>query len=119
MRAVGPVDVVIDSPVLEKYLLSERTGELDDLVLTDQAGHEEVRATLSAYERALDRCGRLLVAMARLNLEDRLVKMDEAMLVLLAETMLRVLGSPDLALSAGQVVTARTMLAAELRAAAE
>lgn len=61
-----------------KGLLAERAGELEGIAHTDRAGHEEVRATLAAYERGLDRCASVLVAMARLNLDDRLVRITEA-----------------------------------------
>jgi len=94
-----------------KVYLSERAGEL-----AGAADPEEERATLGAYERALDRCGRILVDMARLNLDERLVKVSQAQAQILGALVLRVLAGTDLALSAAQVAMARDAIAAELMA---
>ena len=73
-----------------------------------------MRAVLAAYERALDRVGRLLVDVARLDLEGRLAVVEEAKSRVVAEAVLRVLGSVELALAPYQVEQARSLLADEL-----
>jgi hypothetical protein len=40
-------------------------------------GGEQLRAEVALWERALDRCERVLVSMARLNIDERLAKISE------------------------------------------
>lgn len=82
---------------------------------TGRAG-EQLRAEVAAYERALDRTGRILVEMARLGIDERLARVEEWQATILfgaVEAALRALG-----LDAGQQQAARRLIAAELRAAA-
>lgn len=39
---------------------------------------ENLRATLTAYERALDRCGKILADLAKLGIEERMARVKEA-----------------------------------------
>ncbi len=94
-----------------KDYLSERAGEL-----ASSADSDEERATLGAYERALDRCGRILVDMAKLNLDERMTRMAEGQAQMLGAVVLRVLASTELALSTAQLATARDAIATELLA---
>lgn len=55
----------------------DRVDKLRSLTVEDQIGRQDVAALLAAYERALDRAGRLLVDAAKLNLDERLVRIDE------------------------------------------
>jgi hypothetical protein len=50
---------------------------------TSAFGGEELRADLAAYERSLDRVAKFAIAMARLNLDERLVAVDEATVAML------------------------------------
>ncbi|MCW2601684.1 MAG: hypothetical protein JWM02_3513 [Frankiales bacterium] len=50
-------------------------------------GGEELRADLAAYERALDRVGKFAVNMARLNLDERLVAVNEALMAQLVQVI--------------------------------
>lgn len=61
-----------------KDAFRDRVDKLKSLTVEDQLGREDVRALLAAYERAMDRFGRLLVDAARLNLDERIVAMQSA-----------------------------------------
>ncbi|HXY44762.1 MAG TPA: hypothetical protein VEH29_11285 [Acidimicrobiales bacterium] len=58
-------------------VLRERLAELP-LDTTDRAGVEREAAVVSRYERALERNGRVLTEMARMDVEVRLRRLDEA-----------------------------------------
>lgn len=62
-----------------KDVLRARVAELSDAewVTRSKLAVEDVRAIVSAYERALDRCERTLTNMLRLNLEARRVHLAE------------------------------------------
>ncbi len=94
-----------------KVYLSERAGEL-----ASSADSDEERATLGAYERALDRCGRILVDMAKLNLDERITRLAEGQAQMLGAVVLSVLSSTELALTETQLTTARNAIATELLA---
>jgi hypothetical protein len=48
---------------------------------------EQLRAEVALWERALDRCERVLVAMARLNIDERLAKISEQQAVLIEQAL--------------------------------
>jgi hypothetical protein len=75
---------------------------------------EELRAVIQGYERGLDRANRLLVGMARLDLDARLVKLTEAQAGLLKRVVEAVLDSSELGLSKDARSLGRTILAREL-----
>lgn len=54
-----------------KEVLRERLDELSSLSTTDRLGVERERAVVLLYERSLERLGRLLVDLQKLNLEQR------------------------------------------------
>ena len=88
-----------------KTYLAGRVDELSSLSAFDEKGSEQVRAILGAYERGLDRSATWLTAIARLNLDDRLVRVTEA-------TQAMVLRAIDAALTdAGVAGEARTKAA--------
>lgn len=58
-------------------VIGELVNELDSVRYETEFG-EQLRSEVALLERAMDRCGRLLVDMARLNLDERLVKITEA-----------------------------------------
>jgi hypothetical protein len=61
-----------------KELAAERVAALKDLAQRNfQSGSDEVRAEIQVYERALDRCVHVLATIARLNIDERLVKISE------------------------------------------
>ena len=100
-----------------KNLFADRVEALSDLTYSDQGDHEDVRAVLHAYERALDRCDRVLTGMVKLDLDIRLVRLSEAQAVLLMQAVEAVLDSRELALDAAARSTGRAILAHELQSA--
>lgn len=53
---------------------------------TDEGG-EQLRAEVSVLERAMDRAGRLLTDIARLNIDERLAKIEEAKAKVIVEAV--------------------------------
>ncbi|MHB1802597.1 MAG: hypothetical protein ACYCU5_13235 [Actinomycetes bacterium] len=89
------VGVPVDDPLGELLRLAGTarswqdflTGEverLDRLDYTDKTARQDARALVQLFERSLDRLGRLLVDISRLGIEERLARVEEARLVLLA-----------------------------------
>jgi len=70
-----------------KDAIGHMVNELESIRYETEFG-EQLRAEVALFERAMDRCERVLVAMARLNIEDRLVKVSEAQGRLLTEVVL-------------------------------
>lgn len=61
-----------------KELAADRVALLKDLASRNYAsGSDEVRAEIQVYERALDRCVTVLATIARLNIDERLVKISQ------------------------------------------
>ncbi len=61
-----------------KDAFRQRVDELQRLTVTDQVGRQDAAPLLAAYERGLDRFGRLLVDAARLNLDERIIAIEIA-----------------------------------------
>lgn len=88
--------VQVDDPVLAiahiareaialKDALGARVNALGERIRsTDDKGGEQLRSEVSLYERALDRTVKFLEVLARLGFEERVTRLREAELVLLA-----------------------------------
>jgi len=81
----------------------------------EDVGTDGVAPELSAYLGALGRAESILVAITRLDLDARLVRISEAEAAMLATMVLAVLEADELALTEAQVATARSLVAARLR----
>lgn len=94
--------------------IAQRVNELTSIRYSaDGAGTEQLRTEVALFERALDRCASVLVAMARLGIDDRLVRISERQ----ADAVVRAV---DAAISAAGVTgteaaSARQAVARELR----
>lgn len=62
--------------VMLKDIFSQRVAALKDPGYASKAG-EQLRTDVAVYERALDRCGKVLTDIARLNIDERLVRIEE------------------------------------------
>lgn len=94
-------------------VLRDQVRQLGDLTATDFAGVERARAVAELYERSLDRAESILVALSRLNLSERLVKITERqaeVIVLVIESTLK-----DLGLDPAQQEAGRGIAASHLR----
>jgi hypothetical protein len=78
---------------------------------------EQLRAEIGLYERALDRTARVLVDLAKLNLEERLVKITEQQGALIADVIRRILDG--IGLTDEQQQRAPRIISRELRAVAD
>jgi len=76
---------------------------------------EQIDGRVIVYERALDRAGKILTDLARLNLDERLVRVSEAQGLLLNQIISGVLG--DVGASAEMLAAVRPALATRLRLA--
>lgn len=77
-------------------LLEEKVSELSSVRYATPHG-EQTRGELLAYERSLDRCARVLEGIVRLDLDARMVRVNELQ-------ALAVVAAVDAALRAGGVV---------------
>lgn len=64
--------------VFKDYLRGQ-VAQMEELIAENQVyGTDEVRALVTLYERALDRSARILSDIARLNIDERLAKLNRA-----------------------------------------
>lgn len=76
---------------------------------------EQLRSEVAVLERAMDRCGRLLVDIAKLNIEERLAKVTELQTKMAADALAATMR--EMGLSREQQQDARKRVARHLRAA--
>ena len=97
--------------------LEETIGELVNSLRSvryeTEAGGEQLRAEVAVLERAMDRCGRLLVDIAKLNIEERLAKVTEIQAKKAMDALTAALR--DMGLSSEQQREARRRAAGHLR----
>lgn len=77
-------------------VLRQMVAEMGDLTRTDRNSVEREAAIVALYERALDRTGRLLVDMNRLDLEARKVQIAQSDAQAIFDVIMAVLGNPEL-----------------------
>ena len=99
-----------------KDWLGGRLAELrdDQWVSQTRLGAEQISAWTAAYERALDRTGRLLVDIGRLNLEERQVQISQRSAEMLAQAVMAAMATCHLS----DRLDLRAAIADELRQAA-
>lgn len=76
-----------------KDSMAAKVNELTDLRFTSALGAEQLRGELALWERALDRCAAVLSGMARLDIDARLVRIEEAKARMIAEAVRAALAS--------------------------
>jgi hypothetical protein len=96
-------------------VLREMVAEMGDLTSTDRNMVEREAAIVALYERALDRTGRLLVDMNRLDLDARRIRIAEADAQAIFAVIMAVLGNPELSFPANKVTRFRELFAEGLR----
>ena len=97
-----------------KDALADRVNRLNDIRYEDLKGSEQLRSEVALWERALDRCERFVTSMARLKIDDRLVKVEEAQVDLLLAALDAGLVAVDV--EPGRRVEAKAAAARHLRA---
>lgn len=68
--------------------MGEMVNRLDEIRYEDEHGGEQLRSEVALFEWAMDRCERVLVAMARLNIDERIVKITERQASVLNEVLI-------------------------------
>jgi DNA gyrase/topoisomerase IV subunit A len=115
----------ITDPIERLQLLAGRAERFMEIVGTRveeltsmryRTESEQLRAEVAVYERAIASTGKLLVDLARLNLDERAVKLQEAQVAILAGALAEALAEAGLAPEQRQAITVRV---AELVTAAE
>ena len=79
-----------------------------------EAGGEQLRSEVAILERAMDRCGKILVDIAKLNIDERLARVTEQQAEQVSAALSAVLA--DMGLTQQQQQAARTGVARHLRA---
>lgn len=125
-RAGVDVEVVADPVRVLRELASEamalkeffrsRVDQLQELRYESGSG-EQLRSEVALFERALDRAERFAHDLAKLNISEREVRVDEAKVILIAEILGRVLANSTLGLDPGRQAEARLLLVQELESA--
>ena len=113
---VGELRALAAEALALKDYFRERVDSLQELRYQAGVG-EQIRGELVMFERALDRSAKFCESLARLGLEDRAVRIDEARVVLLVAVLQRVLSAPELGLDSARQMAARTLLVEALEAA--
>jgi hypothetical protein len=78
--------------VLWKDIMAQQVAGLAEYRYEDVRGSEQLRSEIAMFERAMDRCNTILVGIAKLNIDDRLMAIKEYQVE-------RVLGAIDAALT--------------------
>jgi hypothetical protein len=82
LRPVGnPLDGLLEltaEVVRWKDFMSARLDVLEEMRFTDAKGAEQLRSEVALFERALDRAGRFLLDVAKLNVDERLARLADA-----------------------------------------
>lgn len=113
---IGQLQKLAAEVVAFQAILGDKVEMLRTWTYDDISDKEEVRAVILAYERAMDRTGKLLVDMARLNIEERLAKVTEAQAQQLITIFVAVFDAKELGLSKEQKMIGRTVVAREVAA---
>lgn len=96
-----------------KNAIAERVNTLTAIRFEDRRGAEQLRSEVALFERAMDRCTSVLTAMAKLDLDERLVALDERRAELVFAALSA--GLAEMGLDPAQQREARTHVARNLR----
>lgn len=96
-----------------KDILAERVADLEYLGYGTEHTGEQVKADVQLFTQALAEARQILVAISKLDVEERMVRIAEAQALMIAEILGRVLDS--LGLDEAVVLRARSSVAERLR----
>lgn len=86
-NAYEQLALVAAQAVAWKDSMAEKVNELTSMRYENANGGEQLRAEIALWERSLDRCVATLTAMAKLNIEDKLVGIRQATLDMLERAL--------------------------------
>jgi hypothetical protein len=98
--------------------MAEKVNALTSIryeAIGENGSGEQLRAEVALWERALDRCERVLIAMAKLNIDERLARISERQLGMIEAALSAALASEGLDLEAQ--ARAKRVVARHLRVA--
>lgn len=116
----------VDNPLEALQLLAGRAlaleNQIGDLVnglddkirYTDEHDAEQLRAEVTVLERAMDRAGKILVDIAKLNIEERLARVTEIQAQMAMDALTAAMG--EMGMGPEQQREARSRVARHLRA---
>jgi hypothetical protein len=102
-----------------KDLLARRVAELQSWRYESRQGQEQLRSEILLLERALDRCGRVLTELAKLGLDERLVRITEEQARMFGAFIRAVIESPEAGLTVQQQAAALSVAGDRLRLLSE
>jgi len=105
---------LVSEVVLYKDYCAEQVAKLRGEHRYEGRAGEQLRAEVALYERSLDRVGKLLIEWSRLNIDERLMRIEEAKATAIIEVIRRSLLSAEL--TDEQRKTAEDTAIRELRA---
>ena len=87
---------LVSEVILYKDYCAQQVAKLRGEVRYEGRSGEQLRAEVALYERSLDRAGKLLVEWSKLNIDERLSRIEEAKAAMILEVVRRSLLSADL-----------------------
>jgi len=87
---------LVSEVVLYKDYCAEQVAKLRGEHRYEGRAGEQLRAEVALYERSLDRVGKLLIEWSRLNIDERLMRIEEAKATAIIEVIRRSLMSAEL-----------------------
>jgi hypothetical protein len=112
-NALTALAAIAGEVVAWKDVLAAKVNDLSSLRYKTEGG-EQLRAEVALWERALDRCGKFLVDMAKLDIDERLARVTEQQAEQISAALTAVLA--EMGLSQDQQRAARAGVARHLRA---
>lgn len=94
--------------------LAAKVNELTSVRYENSHGGEQLRAEVALFERAMDRCVNVLTAIARLDIDNRLMRISEAQAALVVQAIRNTFAA--IALTPEQQAKVNPVIARELRA---
>lgn len=110
---ISALSAIAGEVVAWKDMLAGKVNALTSLRYGTEGG-EQLRAEVALWERALDRCGKFLVDIAKLNIEERMAKVTEAQAALAEKALTATLG--EMGFTPQQQRDAQARLGRHLRA---
>ena len=111
---LAALSAIAGAVVAWKDMLAGKVNTLTSLRYETEVGGEQLRAEVALWERALDRCGKFLVDIAKLNIEERMARVTEAQAEMAEKALMATLG--ELGFTPQQQRDAQVKLGRHLRA---
>lgn len=93
--------------------IGQMVNELTSIRYESVAGGEQLRSEVAVLERAMDRAGKLLVDIAKLNIDERLVRVTEKQAAMAEQALMATLS--EMGMDAGQQTEACARLGRHLQ----